>query len=148
MGKTTMNIFNTQLTLLVAQWLLEVDIRSVRKSYESLNKGKKHLKTTRTWINVLEKHEKIKLKETMHLKNENIIKKKETLKVWNATKIIAFLKNSIWFSFIIWVQFCFSVMIILGPRGGGDDSHLVPITRSEPSSSKSTPNPTLGPKFN
>jgi hypothetical protein len=30
---------------------------------------------------VLEKHEKIKLKETMHLKNENITKKKETLKV-------------------------------------------------------------------
>jgi hypothetical protein len=33
MGKTTMNIFNTQLTLLVAQWLLEVDIRSVKENH-------------------------------------------------------------------------------------------------------------------
>jgi hypothetical protein len=48
MGKKTMNMLNTQLTLLVAQCLLEVDIRSIRKSHESLNKEKKNLKTTRT----------------------------------------------------------------------------------------------------
>jgi len=32
---------HTQITLLVAQYLLQVDIRSVRKSHESLNKEKK-----------------------------------------------------------------------------------------------------------
>jgi hypothetical protein len=33
MGKKTMNMLNTQLTLLVAQWLLEVDIRSVKENH-------------------------------------------------------------------------------------------------------------------
>jgi len=56
MGKTTMNIFNTQLTLLVVQSLFEVDIRSVRKSHEGLNKEKK-LENHKNLNNVLEKHE-------------------------------------------------------------------------------------------
>jgi hypothetical protein len=84
-----------------------------------LEQRKTNLKITRTWTMCLKNTKEIKLKETMHLKNENITKKKETLKVWNGIKIITFLKNSIWFSFRIWVQFCFFVMIILGPRGGG-----------------------------
>jgi hypothetical protein len=46
-----------------------------------LNKEKKKLENHKNLNNVLEKHEKIKLKETMHLKNENIKKKRKTLKV-------------------------------------------------------------------
>ncbi len=57
---------------------------------------KKKLENHKNLNNVVEKHEKNKLKETMHLKNESIQKKNESLKVWNGTKIINFLKISIW----------------------------------------------------
>jgi hypothetical protein len=40
MSKKTMDALNTQLTLLVAQCLLEVDARSSQKSHESLKENK------------------------------------------------------------------------------------------------------------
>ncbi len=87
MGKTTMNMLNTQLTLLVAQCLLEVDINSIKNLMRAWTKKKK-LENHKNLNNVLEKHEKNKLKETMCLKNEKIQKKNKNLKILNGTKII------------------------------------------------------------
>ncbi len=123
MGKITMNMFDAQLTLLVAQCLLEVDIRNVRKSHESLNKKKKKKKTWKPQELEQCAWETQKKMETMHLKNEFIKMKNDTLKVWNGTKIIIILKNSMWLWFLVgfrtrtWVQFWFFVMIKLRLRG-------------------------------
>jgi len=44
MNKKTMTTLNTQLTLLVSQCLLEVDVRSLRKSHKSLKRKENNLK--------------------------------------------------------------------------------------------------------
>lgn len=54
-----------------------------------LEQRKKKLENHKNLNNVLEKHEKNKLKETMHLKNEKIQKKNKNLKSLNGSKIIS-----------------------------------------------------------
>jgi hypothetical protein len=53
--------------------LLELDVRSLRKSHKSLKENENNLKTTKAW--------------TMCLKNENIKKQNETLKALNGSEI-------------------------------------------------------------
>ncbi len=74
-----MSVVNTQLTLLVTWWLLEVDVRNPRKLDQNL-KEKKQLENQESLGNVLEqkwennmleKHRKIKSKKPKRLKNEN-----------------------------------------------------------------------------
>jgi hypothetical protein len=47
MNKKIMSTFNTQLTLLASQCLLELDVRSLRKSHKSLKENENNLKTTK-----------------------------------------------------------------------------------------------------
>ncbi len=73
-----MSIVNTQLTLLVTWWLLEVDVRNPRKLDQNL-KEKKQLENQESLGNVLEQKwennmlekNKIKSKKPKRLKNEN-----------------------------------------------------------------------------
>ncbi len=78
MSKRVMSIVNTQLTLLVTWWLLEVDVRNPRKLDQNL-KEKKQLENQESLGNVLEQKwennmlekNKIKSKKPKRLKNEN-----------------------------------------------------------------------------
>ncbi len=78
MSKRAMSIVNTQLTLLVTWWLLEVDVRNPRKLDQNL-KEKKQLENQESLGNVLEQKwennmlekNKIKSKKPKRLKNEN-----------------------------------------------------------------------------
>lgn len=60
--------------------------------------------------NMLEKHTKIKSKKAKRLKNENFLKKNETLKASSGIETKSFWKSKIWF------QFQFSINLVSRPQ--------------------------------
>lgn len=118
MSKRTMSIVNTQLTLLVTWWLLEVDVRNPRKLDQNLKEKKTAWKSREfgkcAWTKMRKQYawetQKNKIKETKALKEWKLFLKKWNLKSlkWNWNK--SFWKSKIWF------QFPFSINLVSRPQ--------------------------------
>jgi len=119
MSKRTMSIVNTQLTLLITWWLLEVDVRNPKKLDQNLKEKKTAWKSRElgkcAWTKIRKQYawetQKNKIKETKALKEWKLFFfKNETLKAWNGIETKSFWKSKIWF------QFPFSINLVSRPQ--------------------------------
>jgi len=98
--------------LLVSQCLLEVDVRSLRKSHKSLKRKENNLKIMKAWTMCLRNMEKQNQREQCAWKMKTLKKQNKTLKVLNGIGIEFFRKSQF--------DFNFQLVLELNPKFGFD----------------------------